>query len=83
MLIPCRCFSCGYPIGRVAALFRVIRAKRVKEYLKGRLVVPAQVLVDAHMQIDMSDVFKRLAIPDDPNCCRIHLSTAMDMREYY
>lgn len=83
MLTPIRCFTCGYPIGRVAALFRAIRAKRVKTYLEGREIVPMQALIDAHMQIDMSDVFRRLAIPDDPNCCRIHLACAMDMREYY
>lgn len=83
MLTPCRCLTCGYPIGRVAALFRLIRAKRVKAYLKDRQVLPTQTLVDAQLHIDMSDVFDRLGIPKDPDCCRTHLATAMDMREYY
>jgi DNA-directed RNA polymerase subunit N (RpoN/RPB10) len=83
MLIPCRCITCGYPIGRVAALFNLIRAKRVKEYLKGRLVIPTQTLIDAHLHIEMGDIFDRLGIPKDPDCCRVHLATAMDFRVYY
>lgn len=83
MLIPVRCFTCGYPIGRVAALFRFIRARRVREYLKGRQVIPTQVMADAQLQIDMSDVFDRLAIPRDSDCCRVHLTSAMDFRDYY
>lgn len=83
MLIPIRCITCGYPIGKIAALFRTIRAARVKEYLKGRAIVPTQTLIDAHLHIDMSDVFAKLGIPADPDCCRTHLSTAMDFRDYY
>lgn len=83
MLIPVRCITCGYPIGRVAALFRQIRAKRVAEQLKGRMVIPTQTMIDAHLQIDMSDVFDLLGISKDPDCCRVHLATAMDFRDYY
>ena len=83
MLIPIRCFTCGYPIGRVAALFRIIRKKRVHEALKDREIVPTQVLIDAQLRIDMSDVFARLGIPADPDCCRVHLATAMDFKDVW
>jgi DNA-directed RNA polymerase subunit N (RpoN/RPB10) len=81
MLVPIRCITCGYPIGRVAVLFRQIRAKRVAELLKGRMVIPTQTMIDAQLQIDMSDIFELLGIHLD--CCRVHLGTAMDFRDYY
>lgn len=82
MLIPIRCITCGYPIGRVAAVFQMIRSHRVGKYLK-KGNAPTQALVDANLKIDMSDVFERLGIPLTADCCRTHLATGMDIRHYY
>jgi DNA-directed RNA polymerase subunit N (RpoN/RPB10) len=83
MLTPIRCTSCGYPIGRVAPLFHKIRYARVLIALKDRDTVPEQAMIDALLQIDMSDVFDKLGIPADPCCCRAHLTSAMLLTTYY
>jgi DNA-directed RNA polymerase subunit N (RpoN/RPB10) len=53
----------------------------VREILKDRDVIPTQAAADAALQIDMSDVLKRLCITED--CCKRSLATAMDMRDVY
>ena len=80
MITPIRCFTCGYPIGRVAVVFRSIRARLVKEFLKAHPLVATQAAIDATLQLDMSGHFARLAVTND--CCKVHLGCAMDLRDY-
>ena len=89
MLTPPRCPTCGLPIGDVAVIYRELRRRLFEETLKkkgkkGALkfrVLPTQVVVDARLKISMDAVLAGLQINDD--CCRMHLSTVMDWRDYY
>ncbi len=79
MLVPIVCITCGCPIGDVADLYRVLRAKRVKEVLAKTSRTPFHASGD--LQIDCTDIFDRLKIRSP--CCRTHLTTSMVFTDYY
>jgi DNA-directed RNA polymerase subunit N (RpoN/RPB10) len=81
MLCPVLCFTCGCPVGDVAALFRHMRAARVRAVLAERGTAPALAAADAGLQIDCSDILDQLCIDND--CCRKTLVTAMIFSDYY
>ena len=82
MLTPVRCISCGSPLGCKAALFRALRLARARKALEASGVLPSQAsLRAAGLRLDMSDILSRLGV--DLNCCRMHMVTAMDWRDYY
>jgi DNA-directed RNA polymerase subunit N (RpoN/RPB10) len=81
MLIPCVCFTCGYPIGDVDDLFRTMRARRAEQIVKERKTAPSNVAFDVGLQIDCSDIFDSLNIRHD--CCRKSLASAMRFSDYY
>jgi hypothetical protein len=81
MHCPVLCFSCGYPVGDVEALFRHMRAARVRSALARRGTAATQAAVDAGLQVDCGDILDRLKISND--CCRKTLVTAMVFRDYY
>ncbi len=81
MLTPILCFTCGCPIGDVAPLFRRLRAARAAAALAARGTAPAQAATDYGLTIDCSDILESLGVLYD--CCRAHLVTAMDYRDYY
>ena len=81
MLVPVRCPGCGLPIADVAVIYNRLRFARARAILKTRDVVPTQAVLDAALQVDMSDVLAKLRITKD-HCIRA-LTTAMDFRVYY
>lgn len=82
MLTPVVCITCGSPLGCKAPFYRAIRNSRVREALEKTGVRPSQAsLQAAALQIDMKDILERLGV--DLDCCRMHLSTIMDWRDYY
>lgn len=78
MLPPVRCFSCGLPIGDVAPEFRRLMNKRLFENIN---CDTKQVTADINRNIVASDILDSLGIITD--CCRMHLITGMDWRDYY
>ena len=81
MLVPIVCCTDGYPIGDVACLFQLMRARRIAEVLGARGTVAAHAASDAGLQIDCSDILDRLGVKHD--CCRKTLATAMLFDQYF
>jgi DNA-directed RNA polymerase subunit N (RpoN/RPB10) len=81
MLIPILCPTCGGAIGHIASIFRKIRRDRAQAQLNKTGTLPQHAMVDGTLELDMTDVIVRLGITAD--CCRGHLATAMDIRDYY
>jgi len=81
MLVPIRCFTCGYPIGDIAEIFRHIRIERVRAHIQATSETPMQAIIDNYSEINMRDVTDSLGIV--ASCCRTHLITAQDFRDYY
>jgi DNA-directed RNA polymerase subunit N (RpoN/RPB10) len=81
MLAPIVCFTCGSPVGDKSVLFRHLRAARVRDTLAKRDTAAALAMADGGLRIDCSDILELLGIKHD--CCRAHLITAMDYRDYY
>jgi DNA-directed RNA polymerase subunit N (RpoN/RPB10) len=81
MLYPVVCFTCGLPLDDRAALFSVMRAKRVRKILAARGTVATQAAIDPNLNIDCVDILEALDVRND--CCRMHLVTAMIFTDYY
>ncbi|MDE2097764.1 MAG: hypothetical protein KGL39_10985 [Patescibacteria group bacterium] len=83
MLVPVCCMSCGLSLAEFAIVYREMRSRRVRAYLKQskNKVLPANAMIDPLIKIDMSDVFKGLGITQD--CCVRAMTSHMDMRDYY
>lgn len=81
MLCPIQCTTCGCPVGDKEALFRHMRAERVREIFAERGTAPAQAMTDAGLQIDCRDIFELLGI--GPDCCRMTLAASMVFEDYH
>lgn len=81
MLVPVCCFSCCASLGHVAELFRVLRRAQVERKLEEKNTAPEMAAVNPEVFADCRDIFEALQVR--PDCCRAHLSTSMDLREYY
>jgi DNA-directed RNA polymerase subunit N (RpoN/RPB10) len=69
------------PIGDISEIFRTIRYQKVKALLKATDETPMSLIQDAYLEIEMRSVLDNLGIEFD--CCRMHLTTANDMRDVY
>ena len=81
MLISVRCQSCGAALSDVAGIYRYIRQKRIQQYLETNDVLANQFINDGCSNVEMSDVLDNLRIYT--LCCRIHLTTGMNIIDYY
>jgi DNA-directed RNA polymerase subunit N (RpoN/RPB10) len=81
MLTPVTCFTCGIPIGDKEDLFRLLRARRVREVLAKTGTSARLAVADSSLQVDCSDIMDRLCVKRD--CCRMHLATAMVFSDYF
>lgn len=81
MLVPVACLSCGCQIGHVAAIFRRMREERIKAQLAALDTIPERAAENLRASMDISDLMDKLGIKYD--CCRMHLSSNMDWREFY
>jgi DNA-directed RNA polymerase subunit N (RpoN/RPB10) len=87
MLTPVVCPTCGYPLADVSEIFRERAAKLSRAALEKTGVAPVQasIIVEQNpmgqVDLPMEPVLKELHI--DYDCCRMHLATAMDWRDYY
>lgn len=81
MLVPTTCLSCGCSIGHLAPAFAAAREKRVKKAFGAAGTVPEKAAQNMKLSVDCSDLFDKLGVRYD--CCRMHLATAMDWRDYY
>jgi DNA-directed RNA polymerase subunit N (RpoN/RPB10) len=82
MLIPIRCFTCGYPVGRVAVVFKQERAKLVETKKKEWKLTAAQVVLDTRFRESISSLLEDLGIPFEWECCRTRLTTAEEKDKY-
>jgi DNA-directed RNA polymerase subunit N (RpoN/RPB10) len=83
MLTPVVCLTCGCALGDKEDLFRHLRGARVREVLAARGTTATQAAADAGLQIDCSDILTLLGIPEERECCRGHLVSAMIFFDYY
>ena len=85
MLVPPVCLTCGCAIGDKAVLFKAMHRKKVKEALEqanpGEPIHPGRAAESMALNMDASDILDKLRIRND--CCRTHLTTSMDWRDYY
>jgi DNA-directed RNA polymerase subunit N (RpoN/RPB10) len=81
MIPPCRCKTCGSPVGDVAPIYYAERLRRVKAALASRRILASHSLTDMAMHVDMADILDLLGIHAD--CCVITVTTHMDIEDYY
>jgi DNA-directed RNA polymerase subunit N (RpoN/RPB10) len=79
MLIPVVCLTCGLPIGDKAQAFSAMREKKTNKALE-KAGVQASFASIANVQINLEDIFKALQVRND--CCRAHLSMAMEIAKF-
>lgn len=75
------CFSCGTPIGDVADEYHAMLRERVQALQQKTGVLPEKMMEDPSTQIDVQDILDALQI--DADCCRTHLCTTVDFRDWY
>ena len=75
------CLGCGYPLGDIAPLYKHIQKTRVEQELIKKNILPHNALGSANMEVKMGDVLDALCLTK--MCCRIHLSTVLDYKNYY
>jgi len=81
MLVPVLCITCGYPIGDVEDVFKILRNTHVKAILSERGTAPTQAAVDSRLQLDMTEILEELCIESD--CCRKSLISATIFDDEY
>lgn len=55
--------------------------ERVQEVQRETGILPEKVMEDPSMQIDVLDILEVLQV--DADCCRTHLCTTVDFRDWY
>jgi DNA-directed RNA polymerase subunit N (RpoN/RPB10) len=80
MFGPPVCFSCGWPTGQIAVLFKHIRTQRAKKLLKDMGTVPEKAAFNYELTQDNSDVLEKLAVPHA--CCRVCVTTTMTWKDH-
>ena len=83
MLTPPVCFTCGYPLGDVAPIYRLVREKRQAARRGPHLdsVSPTMLAQDFQQtENQMGDVLAALNLSQ---CCRTRMITCQDFRKYY
>jgi len=81
MLTPIVCLACGFPIAHVAEPYRSIRRKRMEKALNDKEVLPEHAPLDPDLRVSMEDILAEFGIIY--LCCRTHLATALNFRDYY
>ncbi len=83
MLVPVRCFTCGWPVGDLAPIFHfILRERMAARYGRpGGAVAPAGAATDPALRENiMGDVFEALRLSE---CCRTRLGTAVILGDHY
>lgn len=80
MHISVLCHSCGSPIGDVAHEYLAMLKERVAEFQTKTGILATKMPDDPSIQIDVEDILDKLWV--DADCCRMHLITTIDFRDY-
>jgi DNA-directed RNA polymerase subunit N (RpoN/RPB10) len=81
MLPPIVCHSCGMPLGDVAAIFKAMCLKKIKEHLKTHNIHPDMYTMTAANKIKSGTELDKLMIINE--CCRTQILTNMEFKDYY
>ncbi len=78
MLIPVRCPTCQASVGHIAPQLREEKRKRILDECKKQSLKYDGALTSVDIRLD--DLFDNLAI--DHLCCRSHLTTILEFRDF-
>ena len=80
MLTPIRCFTCAYPLGDIADIFRTLKREKIIKVAEENDIAVNKLFI-SEVEINMEKELDELNITSE--CCRMHMLTTVYFSDVY